>query len=196
MTEQPQRIVIFASGRGSNAAAICAYFHAYDHIQVAGIFTNKVDAGVIEVATKFRVPHFIFNREEWRSPDFKISNYISEKVDLIVLAGFLWQVPVSFLENHSAPVINIHPSLLPKYGGKGMFGMHVHEAVKAAGENETGITIHKVTAKYDEGPVLFQAKCSIDPNDEVDTIRKKVQGLEYIHFPKVIEFLLTALKVV
>ena len=196
MTEQPQRIVIFASGRGSNAAAICAYFHAYDHIQVAGIFTNKVDAGVIEVATKFRVPHFIFNREEWRSPDFKISNYISEKVDLIVLAGFLWQLPVSFLENHSAPVINIHPSLLPKYGGKGMFGMHVHEAVKAAGENETGITIHKVTAKYDEGPVLFQAKCSIDPNDEVDTIRKKVQGLEYIHFPKVIEFLLTALKVV
>ena len=133
MTEQPQRIVIFASGRGSNAAAICAYFHAYDHIQVAGIFTNKADAGVIEVATKFRVPHFVFNREEWRSPDFKISNYISEKVDLIVLAGFLWQVPVSFLENHSAPVINIHPSLLPKYGGKGMFGMHVHEAVKAAG---------------------------------------------------------------
>ena len=196
MTEQPQRIVIFASGRGSNAAAICAYFHAYDHIQVVGIFTNKADAGVIEVATKFRVPHFVFNREEWRSPDFQISNYISEKVDLIVLAGFLWQVPVSFLENHSAPVINIHPSLLPKYGGKGMFGMHVHEAVKAAGELETGITIHKVTANYDEGPVLFQAKCSIEPNDEVDTIRKKVQGLEYIHFPKVIEFLLTALKVV
>ena len=195
MTEQPQRIVIFASGRGSNAAAICAYFYAYDHIQVAGIFTNKADAGVIEVATKFRVPHFVFNREEWRLPDFKVSNYISEKVDLIVLAGFLWQVPVSFLENHSAPVINIHPSLLPKYGGKGMFGMNVHEAVKAAGELETGITIHKVTPNYDEGPVLFQAKCSIEPNDEVDAIRKKVQGLEYIHFPKVIEFLLTALRI-
>ncbi len=196
MSEQVQRIAIFASGRGSNAAAICAFFHAYDHIKVAAIFTNKADAGVIEVAKKFRVPYYVFTREEWNNPSFSVNNYLADKVDIIVLAGFLWQVPVSFLENHPVPVINIHPSLLPKYGGKGMYGMHVHEAVKAAGDTESGITIHQVTANYDEGPVLFQAKCPIAATDDVDTIRKKVQGLEYIHFPKVIEFLLTALRVI
>lgn len=184
-----KNIVIFASGSGTNAETICKYFENHSKIKVCGIFTNKDLAGVIEVAKKYNISHFVFDKKVWND-NFLISNYLDIKIDLIVLAGFLWKVPESFINNH-CKIINIHPSLLPKFGGKGMYGIKVHESVKNSGDNETGITIHEVNSNYDEGNILFQSKCNLTSEDDVESIRKKVQVLEHLHLPKFIESLLS-----
>lgn len=138
------------------------------------------------------MPTFVFNRSQFRASD-DVLNFLKEKnVTHVVLAGFMWLVPMNLVTAFPGKIVNIHPALLPKFGGKGMYGMNVHEAVKAAGEKETGITIHEVNEKYDEGRVLFQAKCSVDSSDTPDQIATKVHSLEYKHYPQVIENWLSA----
>lgn len=184
-----KNIAIFASGSGSNAENIVRYFKDKENLNIKCICSNRSDALVLERAKNLDIPTFVFSREEFYSTD-KILNYLREnKIDLIVLAGFLWLIPDNLIRNFM--IINIHPALLPKYGGKGMYGMNVHEAVVANGETESGITIHCVNEQYDAGQIIFQAKCSISKEDTPDDVARKVHQLEYEHFPKVIEALLS-----
>ena len=180
------RIAIFASGSGSNAEKIIQHFHAHQSIEVALVLTNNPKAFVIERAKNLQVPAHIFSREE-----FKDSNFLRVLADYqithIVLAGFLWLIPDYFIKNFPDRIINIHPALLPKYGGKGMYGAKVHEAVKLAKETETGITIHVVNEHYDEGRILFQASCPLNETYSPDEIAACVHALEYQHYPQVIE---------
>lgn len=181
-----KRIAIFASGSGSNAENIANFFKDSSEVKIVHIFTNKADAYVIERAKKLGIPCSIFNREDFYETK-KITNKLSElKCDLIVLAGFLWLVPPALIQAYPNKIINIHPALLPKYGGKGMFGDNVHKAVVENKESLSGITIHYVNEHYDEGGVIFQATCDIEPNDTYEDVANKVHSLEYKHFPKVI----------
>jgi phosphoribosylglycinamide formyltransferase-1 len=179
------KMIIFASGSGSNAENLVHYFRGSD-IEVSAIFCNVEVAGVLDRAERLGVPYEIFNREEWKSGDRIDSIIESYNPDLIVLAGFLWLFPKRLLLKYPH-VINLHPALLPKFGGKGMFGMHVHEAVVAAKETETGITVHWVTEHYDEGAPLFQAKCEVLPTDDAVAVAEKIHQLEQHHFPKVVD---------
>jgi phosphoribosylglycinamide formyltransferase-1 len=179
------KMIIFASGSGSNAENLIHYFRGSD-IEVSSIFCNVQGAGVLDRAERLGVPYEIFNREEWKSGDRIDSIIESYNPDLIVLAGFLWLFPKRLLLKYPH-VINLHPALLPKFGGKGMFGMHVHEAVVAAKETETGITVHWVTEHYDEGAPLFQAKCEVLPTDDAVAVAEKIHQLEQHHFPKVVD---------
>lgn len=181
-----KRIVLFASGSGTNAENIIKYFHQSAKAQVLMIYTNRSDAGVIDRAKKENVPVRVFNREEWKSGVITLE-LEKQQPDLIVLAGFLWLVPADIVKSFPNSIINIHPALLPKYGGKGMFGEHVHQAVSESGETETGITIHYVNDKYDEGNIVFQQKVQIESHESADTIAEKVHRLEYAFFPQVIE---------
>ncbi|WP_177761292.1 phosphoribosylglycinamide formyltransferase [Flavobacterium sp. I3-2] len=184
-----KNIVLFASGSGSNVENIIGYFKKYETKFNFFIFTNNPNAYVIERAKKMDVPCFIVSKNEIKESGFL--NKIEEiKPDLIVLAGFLLMFPASIIEKYPNKVINIHPALLPKYGGKGMYGMHVHEAVVANKESETGITIHYVNEKYDEGAIIFQAKTSIDSHFSANDVANAIHKLEHEHFPKVIENLL------
>ena len=182
-----QRIAIFASGAGTNAARIMEHFKGHPHIEVSLLLSNKKDAPVLEKAAAANVETFTFNRNEFYDSNVVLEKLVEEKVDLIVLAGFMWLVPENLIEHYSKRIINVHPALLPKFGGKGMYGMHVHRAVKEAGETETGITIHLVNEEYDKGRVLFQARCKIAENDTPESIASKVHELEYANFPKEIE---------
>ena len=185
-----KKIAIFASGSGSNAENIINYFKNDTENVVKIVFCNKPDAYVLERAKRLNVPTFVFGREEFFHSDLVLNELKRLDIDLIVLAGFLWKVPDAIIDAYQNRVINIHPALLPSYGGKGMYGMKVHEAVIAAGEKESGITIHHVNNHYDEGATIFQAKCEIDPGDTPETLATKVHALEYEHFPRVIkEFL-------
>ena len=185
-----KKIAIFASGSGSNAENIIKFFKNDPQNSVIGVFCNKPDAFVLERAKRLNVPTFVFGREEFFHSDLVLNELKRLDIDLIVLAGFLWKVPDAIIDAYQNRVINIHPALLPSYGGKGMYGMKVHEAVIAAGEKESGITIHHVNNHYDEGATIFQAKCEIDPGDTPETLATKVHALEYEHFPRVIkEFL-------
>lgn len=177
-------IAILASGSGSNAENIVHYFSKSETIQVAKILSNKKDAFVLERAKNLKVPSAHFTREEFRSTDFL---KFLDGVDYLVLAGFLWLVPSYLVEAFPNKIINIHPSLLPKYGGKGMYGARVHEAVIAAKEKGSGITIHLVNERYDEGEILFQICCAIADTDTPGSLADKIHELEYKHFPKVIE---------
>lgn len=181
-----QRIAIFASGSGTNAENIIQHFKGHATIEVAVILTNKADAYVLERAKKYAIPSHVFNREEFRDPSFTEALH-KYKVSHIVLAGFLWLVPKYLIENYPDRIVNIHPALLPKFGGKGMYGAKVHEAVKLAGENQTGITIHLVNEHYDEGAVLFQASCPVLAEHSPEDIANCVHALEYKHYPSVIE---------
>lgn len=185
-----KKIIIFASGSGSNAESIIQYFKTIDSINVVSIFTNKVDAGVIERAKNHNIPYTIFSKKKFEDPSFleKIKHF---EVDLIVLAGFLLKVPTYFIEYFNQKIINIHPSLLPKYGGKGMYGMYVHQAVWDNQETESGITIHYVNEQYDEGNIIFQEKVAITDCASPAEIAKKVLVLEHYNFPRVIEKLLS-----
>jgi phosphoribosylglycinamide formyltransferase-1 len=185
-----KNIAIFASGNGTNAERIAQYFENNETIRVQLILTNKPGAGVLKRAAKLRIPTLIFNREVFYQTNDILEILKVKDIDLIVLAGFLWLIPGNILHEYPNRIVNIHPALLPKYGGKGMFGHHVHDAVIASNDAESGITIHYVNEKYDEGQVIFQSKVAIDKKDNPDTLAEKIHVLEYRYFPKVIEELL------
>lgn len=188
-----KRLAIFASGSGSNAQNIIDYFSNNKKAEVVLILSNKPTAYVIERAKSADVPYKVFNRDEFYQ-SLQILEWMREyRIDFIVLAGFLWLVPDYLVEAFPNRIVNIHPALLPKYGGKGMFGGHVHEAVIAHNETETGITIHYVNKRYDEGNIVFQASCPVLPGDTADDVASRVHQLEYEHFPKIIDKLLAEL---
>jgi phosphoribosylglycinamide formyltransferase-1 len=180
------RIAIFASGSGTNAENIIRHFKNHPQIEVAMLMSNKSDAYALTRASNLGISNAVFARPEFLNGSVCES---LEKLGVthIVLAGFLWLIPENLTRKFPNRIINIHPSLLPAYGGKGMYGARVHEAVKATGANETGITIHLVNEHYDEGRILFQAKCSISDADTPDDIAEKVHVLEYRHYPEIIE---------
>ena len=185
-----KQIVILASGSGSNAENIITYFKENPMVEVSAVLTNKNTAKVLERCERLKVPAFFFNKAAFIHSNAVVQLLKSLNPDIIVLAGFLWKVPTNIIEAFPTQIINIHPALLPKYGGKGMYGAKVHQAVKENGEKETGITIHYVNEHYDEGAIIFQAKTPVEPSDDADSIAEKVHQLEYEHFPKVIEKLL------
>ena len=185
-----RKIAIFGSGSGTNAENIMRYFAESDKIRVAIVLSNKQEAGIHERARNWGVPSFSFSLSEFREGTPILNKLADYAVDFIVLAGFLPLVSRVIIEAFPNQIINIHPALLPKFGGKGMYGHYVHEAVVAAKETETGITIHFVNERYDEGTVIFQALCPIFPEDTVEDVEKKVHALEYKYFPQVIEQLL------
>ena len=188
-----QHIAIFASGSGSNARKIIEYFEDRDDVEVAIIITNRKSAGVLNHAREFGIPTIRIDRTYFYNNDYILKVLEAEKIDLIVLAGFLWLVPSYLISEYPDKVINIHPALLPKYGGKGMYGHHVHEAVKANNESESGMTIHYVNEKFDEGGHIFQAKCEVVPSDSPDEIAANVLKLEHKHYAAVIDGLLKKL---
>jgi phosphoribosylglycinamide formyltransferase 1 len=180
-------IAILASGNGSNAEEIIKYFRQHPSIDVALILSNNPKAHVLNRAANHGIDARVFSREEFADKS-RIVQWLSEKnVTHIVLAGFLWLIPDYLIQAYPNRIINIHPALLPKFGGKGMYGIKVHEAVKAAGEKESGITIHLVNEHYDDGEILFQGKCSVEENFTAEQIAKCVHKLEYEHYPRVIE---------
>ena len=181
---EPINVVIFASGSGTNAENIANYFGNHPKIRICEILSNKKEAFVLQRAQKLGISAKTFTREQFKQDTFLQT---MEQVDYIILAGFLWLIPEYLIQHFPDRIINIHPSLLPKFGGKGMFGSHVHEAVIEAGEKESGITIHLVNEEYDKGRVLFQAKCDVDSGETPDTLAAKIHALEYNHFPRVIE---------
>lgn len=184
---KPFRLAIFASGSGSNALAICQYFSGHPQIEVSLILSNNEQAGVLQKAVEVGVETFVFNKNEFAEGG-EVRKLLKNKgITHLVLAGFLWLVPKYLITDFPTKIINIHPALLPKYGGKGMYGMRVHETVKNAGETETGITIHIVNEHFDEGESLLQVRCPIELSDSVVQIAAKVQALEHIHYPKTIE---------
>ncbi len=187
-----KRIVIFASGSGSNAENIIGFFQTKRTAKVTHVLTNNERAKVLDRCKRLGVNSLIFSREEFFKSD-KVLNFLKEEADLIILAGFLWKIPEQMVADFPNKIINIHPALLPKYGGKGMYGKHVHKAIKENKEEETGITIHYVNEHYDEGGIIFQAKTSIKIDDSVEDIAKKVHKLEYEHFPSVIEDVILSL---
>lgn len=181
------RIAIFASGSGTNAENIVNYFSDRKDIEIAAIVSNRKDAYVHERAKKLGIESVMFSKSEFDATDHVI-NYLKEKnIDFIVLAGFLLMIPQNIIIAYPDRIVNIHPALLPKHGGKGMYGDNVHKAVIAAGDKESGITIHFVNENYDEGTVIFQASCPVLPGDGYEDVAKKVHDLEYMHFPVVIE---------
>lgn len=185
-----KHIAIFASGSGTNAENIIRYFQKHTSIRVAIVLSNKKDAYVIERARRLDIPVYVFDREVFYKTDAILDVLRENKTDLVVLAGFLWLVPENILKQYANRIINIHPALLPKYGGKGFYGMAVHEAVIRSGDKESGISIHYVNEKYDAGQVIFQVRCPVERGDTPETLAQKVHRLEYEWFPKVIECLL------
>jgi phosphoribosylglycinamide formyltransferase-1 len=182
-----KNIAIFASGEGTNAQNIIDYFKYSDKIKIQLVVSNNSKANVLNRAKKEKVPTLLINRDTFYNSTYVIEQLQEYKVDWIILAGFIWLIPVSLIEAFSEKIINIHPALLPKFGGKGMYGMKVHEAVIEAKEPESGITIHYVNKEYDKGEVIAQHKCSIDINDTSQTLAAKIHELEQEFFPKVIE---------
>ena len=185
-----KKIAIFASGSGSNAENIFNYFKENNQVEISLILTNNPNAFVLERAKKLGVPSLVFNREQFSKSDYVVKQLLDLKIDFIVLAGFLWLIPQNLIDAYPEKMINVHPALLPKFGGKGMYGDNVHKAVVEANESETGITIHYVNENYDEGGLVFQAKTDVLPSDTPDDVASKVHALEYEHFPKVIDDLL------
>lgn len=180
------KIAIFASGSGSNAERIVEFFNAKDEIEVSLILTNNPTSGVIERAQRLNIPVVIFNKKVFSKTDKIVEMLQLQSIDWLILAGFLWLVPKNLIKAFENRMINIHPALLPKYGGKGMWGHHVHEAVVANKEVETGITIHYVNENYDEGKIIFQAKCAVTETDSAEEVAQKIHLLEYQYFPEVI----------
>lgn len=180
------RIVIFASGNGTNAQNIVEYFKDREDVNISLILCNKKDAYVLERAKKLGIPSRMVSRKQFESEDL-VEDLKQLQTDLIVLAGFLWLVPKAMLSAFSGRILNIHPALLPKFGGKGMYGERVHESVIAAGEKESGITIHVIDSDYDRGRIIFQAKCAVEHRDTAKTLANKVHRLEYMYFPEVID---------
>jgi len=185
-----KNLAIFASGSGTNAENIIKYFSNKTIAGVKLVLSNKSDSFVLERAARLGIPSMFFDRNDFYHSKKVIEHLRNYRIDFIVLAGFLWLVPDNILKEYRGRIVNIHPALLPSYGGKGMYGDNVHKAVIANGDKESGISIHYVNESYDEGDIIFQAKCRIDDNDNYETLAKKVHALEYKYFPVVIEDLL------
>ena len=181
------KIAIFASGSGTNAEEIFKYFQHHKSIEVSALLSNNPQAYALQRAKNFNVSSYAFSREQFKDSVFLLNLLSRHGVTHIVLAGFLWLIPDYLIKAFPSRIINIHPALLPKFGGKGMYGKIVHEAVKASGEKETGITIHEVNDKYDDGKIIFQDRFTVSKEDTPDQIAEKVHALEYKHYPKVIE---------
>ncbi len=182
-----KQIVIFASGNGTNAENIIRYFQHSKRIRVSEVLTNNPEAGVVERAKKLDVPVRFFSGKDFSRREEIVRHLIKIETDLIVLAGFLWKIPAALIRQFPEKIINLHPALLPEFGGKGMYGMHVHEAVLAAGKKKSGITIHYVNEHYDEGKIIFQAEVPVQSTDTAETLAEKIHQLEYNYFAGVIE---------
>lgn len=182
-----KNISIFASGSGTNAENIIKYFSNTTTARVNLVLSNKPEAMVLKRAAALDIKTFVFDRHDFYETERVLEKLVGCNTDFIVLAGFLWLVPVNILEHFSGRIVNIHPALLPSYGGKGMYGDAVHKAVIDSGDTESGITIHYVDNNYDKGKIIFQAHCRIEKEDTPQTLASKVHQLEYLHFPRVIE---------
>jgi len=183
-----QRIVIFASGSGTNAENIIQHFQDSPVARVSWVLCNKEEAGVLDRAERLGVPSRVFTKKELFSQEFL--DFVKAEADFIVLAGFLLKIPDELTRSFDKAMVNIHPALLPKYGGKGMYGMNVHRAVVENGEAESGITIHYVNENYDEGAIIFQKSVALNPGDEPEDVARKIHLLEQAHFPSVVESVL------
>jgi phosphoribosylglycinamide formyltransferase-1 len=184
-------LAIFASGGGSNARRIMEYFKDSDRIKVALVVSNKSDAGVLNIAAEHDIPALVIHRKMFFESEEILPLLEKYRIGFIALAGFFWLVPAYLVRAFPRKIVNIHPALLPKFGGKGMYGHHVHEAVKQAGEKESGPTIHFVNEHYDEGDIIFQARCPLTADDSPEDIARKVLQLEHRHYPEVIEKVIT-----
>lgn len=180
------KIAIFASGSGTNAENIVDYFKMDSHIKVSLILSNKNSAYVLERARKLNIKSAVFTPDQLNNSTFVDSILDEEKIDAIILSGFLLKVPDRLITKYSGKIINIHPALLPKFGGKGMYGIKVHKAVIDSGDTQSGITIHLVDEYYDNGTILFQSTCNIEPGDTPESLAEKIHKLEYRYFPEVI----------
>lgn len=189
-----QNLAIFASGNGSNAEAFFKFFRGNKNINIGLLLSNNKKAFALSRAEKFGIPTITFNRTEFYETDRVLDILKKHQISFIVLAGFMWKVPMNLINSYQGKMVNIHPALLPKFGGKGMYGMHVHEAVIEAGEKESGFTIHYVTRDYDEGEIIFQGKCVVESTDSPETLAGKVQKLEHKFYPEVVEKVLSVLK--
>lgn len=189
-----KRIAIFASGSGSNAQKIMEHFKRSTEAEVVLVLTNNPDAYVLQRADSFEIPSHVFDRHEFYQTDNVLDLLKNLDIDLIVLAGFLWLIPQNLIREYPGRMINIHPALLPKYGGKGMYGDHVHQAVMANNETEGGITIHYVNENYDEGEFIYQAKYRIDKDDSLEMVKFKGQQLEHLHYPRIVEGIIKKIK--
>ena len=186
-----KRIAIFASGAGSNAQRIIDYFKNSKSVEIALIACNKPGAGVAGIALKENIPLLSIEKEKFFRGDHYIPELENYRIDLVVLAGFLWKIPDAIITAYPRAIINIHPALLPKYGGKGMYGEQVHAAVLKNKESESGITIHYVDGHYDNGDIIFQVKCPVNNDDNVQSLTARIHQLEHQHYPRIIESLLT-----
>lgn len=181
------RLAMLASGSGTNVSNFIRYFNGHDSVEVALVVSNRPDALVLSKAAKAGVPHLVIHSQQWDDPDLVLGVFSESKVDFVVLAGFLLLLPGFFIEEFRDRMVNIHPALLPAYGGKGMYGLRVHQAVLDAHEEKSGITIHRVNERYDEGEILFQKAIDIAHDDTPESLAKKIHQLEYEHYPRVVE---------
>ncbi len=188
-----KNIAIFASGSGTNAENIIRFFTDSEIAEVRLILSNNPEAGVLKRAELFNLKTCIFDRKKFYEDNYVLDILRENQTDLIILAGFLWLIPRNLIQEYPGRIINIHPALLPKFGGKGMYGKHVHQAVISSGDKETGITIHYVNEKYDEGSIIFQARCGVSPDDTPESLANKVHELEYKYYPPIIEKILRSL---
>ncbi len=185
------RIAIFASGAGTNAQQMINHFAGSPAIKIALILCNKPGAGVLHIAAKENIPALLINKERFNNGDGYMTELQKNNIDFIILAGFLWKIPAQLIKAYPGKIINIHPALLPKYGGNGMYGHFVHEAVIRNKEKESGISIHYVDELYDHGEIIYQASCPVDENDTAESLSKKIHALEHAHYPAVIEKIIT-----
>jgi len=190
-----KKITLFASGSGTNVQRIAEYFQNSSILKVDCILCNNSKAYVLERAKNLNINSFVFSRDDFYNSSKIVNLLIDKEIDFIVLAGFMWLIPKNLLNAYPKRIINIHPALLPKYGGKGMYGMNVHRSVIGNKEPESGITIHYVNENYDEGDIIHQAKCIVDENDTPESLAQKVHQLEYEHYPKVIAEIIAELNI-
>lgn len=184
------KIAIFASGAGSNASAIIKRFRNHKTVKIALIVSNKPEAGVLNIAQQNKIPSLILDKEKFFRDNAYTDELKESGIEFIILAGFLWKIPSALISAYPGKIINIHPALLPKYGGKGMYGLNVHQAIIDNKEKESGITIHYVDEQYDHGDIILQAKCPVKENDTALSLAARIQELEHAHYPKLIEELL------
>ena len=181
------KLAIFASGNGSNAEKIIEYFASHQLIEVALIVSNKAEAGVLNIAKRYAIAAIVISSKDLNRAEVLLAQLQEGEIDFVILAGFLLKIPDFLIQKFHRRIVNIHPALLPKFGGKGMYGIHVHQAVKTANESETGMTIHFVNEHYDEGQIILQKSCAVNPNDTVEDIAKNVLQLEHTYFAPEIE---------